>query len=58
MELRIQKLEKRLVKYHFIAKENASIIIDEEYDFIENCFNSQMSIEDVARELIAIFMVA
>ncbi|MBU0631589.1 hypothetical protein KKA17_03000 [bacterium] len=59
MELKIQKLEQRLVKYHFIVQDNAQIIIHEEYDFIEDCFtNLHLSVEDVAKALIDIYMVA
>ncbi|WP_345992047.1 hypothetical protein [Sulfurimonas sp. HSL-1716] len=59
MELKIQKLQQRLVKYYFIAQENVCIIIDEEYDFIENCFtDANMNVEDVAKALIDIYMVA
>lgn len=59
MELKLQKLEQRLVKYHFIAQENVRIIIDDEFDFIEECLqNTQMSIEDIAKALIDIYMVA
>lgn len=58
MELKIEKLERRLVKQYFIAKDNARIIIEDEYDFIEECFNASMSVEEIAKELIAIYMVA
>lgn len=59
MELKLQKLQQRLVKYHFIVQDNVSIIIDEEFDFIEDCLqNTQMSIEEIAKELIDIYMVA
>lgn len=59
MELKLQKLEQRLVKYHFIAQDNVRIIIDDEFDFIEECLQTtQMSIEDVAKALIDIYMVA
>lgn len=58
MELKIQQLQKRLIKYYFIANENAAIIIDEEYEFIEECFHLQMCIEEIAQELVDIFMVA
>ena len=59
MELKLQKLEQRLVKYHFIAQDNVRIIIEDEFDFIEECLqNSQMSIEDIAKALIDIYMVA
>lgn len=58
MELYIQQLEKYLVKNYFIVKANASIIVEDEYEFIEECFNAQMSIANVAKELIEIYMVA
>lgn len=59
MELKLQKLQQRLVKYHFIVQDNVSIIIDEEFDSIEDCLqNTQMSIEEIAKELIDIYMVA
>ena len=58
MELKIQQVQQRLVKRYFIAKENVSIIIDEEYEFIEECLHAQMSVEEVAQELINIYMVA
>ncbi|WP_345979229.1 hypothetical protein [Sulfurimonas sp. HSL3-2] len=59
MELKLQKLEQRLVKYHFIAQDNVRIIIEDEFDFIEECLqNTQMSIEDIAKALIDIYMVA
>lgn len=59
MELKLQKLEERLVKYHFIAQDNVRIIIEDEFDFIEECLqNTQMSIEDIAKALIDIYMVA
>lgn len=59
MELKLQKLEQRLVKYHFIAQDNVRIIIEDEFDFIEECLqNTQMNIEDIAKALIDIYMVA
>jgi hypothetical protein len=58
MELKIQQIQQRLVKRYFIAKENVAIIVDEEYEFIEECFNAQMSVEEIAQELINIYMVA
>ncbi len=58
MELKIQQVQQRLVKRYFIAKENVSIIIDEEYEFIEECLHAQMSVEEIAQELINIYMVA
>ena len=58
MELKIQQIQQRLVKRYFIAKENVAIIVDEEYEFIEECFNAQMSVEKIAQELIDIYMVA
>jgi hypothetical protein len=58
MELKIQQVQQRLIKRYFIVNENASIIIDEEYEFIEECLHAQMSVEEVAQELINIYMVA
>ena len=58
MELRIQQVQRRLVKHYFIANENAAIIVEDEYEFIEECFHIQMSVEEIAQELIDIFMVA
>jgi hypothetical protein len=58
MELKIQQVQKYLVKHYFIAQENAAIIVDEEYEFIEECLHSQLSIEKIAQELIDIYMVA
>ena len=58
MELYIQQLEKYLIKNYFIVQANASIIIEDEYEFIEECFNAQMSVANVAKALTEIYMVA
>ena len=58
MEVKIQQLEQRLVKHYFIAVQNAHIIIEDEFYFIEECFNASMSVEEVAKALINIYMVA
>lgn len=58
MELMLQQLKQRLTKYHFVDVANVDLIIDEEFEFIEECFNTSISIEDVAKALIDIYMVA
>ena len=59
MDLKIDQLQRRLIKYYFIVPANTTIIIEGEIDFIEDCFNNtEMSIDEVAKELISIYMVA
>jgi hypothetical protein len=58
MELYTQQLEKYLKKNYFITTQHASGIIEDEYEFIEECHNAQMSIAKLAQELIEIYMVA
>jgi pyoverdine/dityrosine biosynthesis protein Dit1 len=58
MELYLHQLEKYLIKNYFIVKDNVSILVEDEFEFIEECFNAQISVAIVAKELIDIYMVA
>ncbi|MDD5372451.1 MAG: hypothetical protein PHO62_03370 [Sulfurimonas sp.] len=53
------KIINRLSKYYNINKDDARAIVEDEWDYIEQEFVSQdSSVEDIAKELISIYMVA
>jgi hypothetical protein len=47
-----------LVKRHGMNILDATMIIDEEWDYIETLYHEELDINTIAKELLAIYMVA
>jgi hypothetical protein len=53
-----KQLSQHLIKNHDVNITNASIMIEDEIDFIEAHLNSEDDIKSLAKELMNIYMVA
>jgi hypothetical protein len=58
MEEQTAKLINYLVKYHFIDNDNAVLMVEDEFSFIEESFYENLEIKTIAKALIDIYMVA
>ena len=59
MDETIAQLTDYLVRYYFIDQENATLMVEDEFVFIEQCLSGgKIKIKDIAQELIDIYMVA
>ncbi len=55
----IQTLAEYLVKHHFMNLQNAMIIVEDEWEYIEDMMlRDDVSMETMAQELLEIYMVA
>lgn len=59
MDETISELANHLTRYYFLSKADASLMIDDEFVFVEKCLDApNVKIEDIAKALIDIYMVA
>lgn len=54
----VDQVAKYLIKYYNITQEEAEVIVNDEWEYIEEFFNDSLTPKDVAKKLVNIYMVA